>query len=138
MTTLNYDLSAVLADLFYGDESTLTLPKALDLLLAPDFMQRVNGQRYDRAAYTDHVREMRELVASDGSVNVLQEVRAGTAIAGRYVFSFTVTSGQTVRFESHIFAEIADDGRIRRLVEVGRQVTPEDYQDLLSTGKSDE
>lgn len=50
MTIRDYDLSAVLAELFYGDESTLTLPEALDLLLVPDFVQRVNGERYDRAA----------------------------------------------------------------------------------------
>lgn len=107
------------------------MPEALDLLLVPDFVQRVNGERYDRAAYTDHVREMRGIVASDGSVDVLQEVRADTAIAGRYVFSFTATSGEAVRFESHIFAEIAADRRVRRLVEVGRQVTPEDDHDLM-------
>lgn len=132
MTSLNdFDLSVVLAELFYGDESTVALPVTLDRLLAPDFVQRVNGDEYDRATYTDHVRQVRGMVGSNGRVRVREEVRQRTAIAGRYTFSFTGTNGEAIEFETHVFAQLAPDTRIPQLVEVGRQITPDEHRDLL-------
>lgn len=126
-----YDLSAVLAKLFYGDESHEKLDRTLDRLLSTNFTQRINGQVYNREAYGPHVREMRQMVTGNGELRVIEEVRQGPAIAGRYIFSLD-TAGGRVAFESHVFAEIDDHEKVLRLVEVARQLSPQDSAEILT------
>jgi hypothetical protein len=125
------DVAAALAELFYGDESGETLEQTLDRLVSPDFVQRINGQVYDRVAYVPHVREMRHMVTGNGTLRVLEEVRQGSRIAGRYLFALD-TSGGRVQFESHIFAEVDETHRITHLIEVARQTLAEDSSEMLA------
>lgn len=115
------DLPKVLTELLHGDESAEPLEDALDRLVTPDFVQRINGQEYQRAAYTAHVREMRRMVVGGGGLRVLEQLTSGTGIAGRYLFTMVPADGHPLRFESHIFARV-EDGRIARLTEVARQI----------------
>lgn len=128
---LKFDLPAVLTELLYGDESAEPLERTLDRLLTPDFVQRVNGQVYRRPEFPAHVRDMRQMVVGGGELRVLEQVATDTAIAGRYLFRMVSAGGQTLTFESHVFARIAD-GRAERFVEVARQVEDGDSQDLLT------
>lgn len=125
------DLAAVLSELLYGDESAETLEQALDRLVTPTFVQRINGQVYDRSAYVPHVREMRQLVLGGGELTVLEEIRADDAIAYRYLFRMVPLQGPPLVFESHVFARV-DGRRIDRLVEVARQA--EDWDGDLPAG----
>jgi hypothetical protein len=126
-----FDLPAVLTELLYGDESTEPLERTLDRLVTPDFVQRINGRVYRRPEYDAHVREMRQLVTGGGEMRVLEQTGMGTAIAGRYLFRMVSAAGQSVTFESHLFARITD-GRAERFVEVSRQIEDGDDRDLLT------
>ena len=114
------DLPTVLSELLYGDESREPLEKTLDRLITPTFVQRINGQVYDRNEYLPHVREMRQLVLGGGELTVLEQFSAGNAIAGRYLFRMVPAHGPILTFESHLFARV-QNGRVDRLVEVARQ-----------------
>ncbi|MDJ1137228.1 nuclear transport factor 2 family protein [Streptomyces iconiensis] len=121
MTDQELDLSKALTELLYGDESAEPLEEALDRLITPHFVQRINGQEYQRAAYTAHVREMRRMVVGGGGLRVLEQFSSDTGTAGRYLFTMVPADRPPLRFESHIFARV-EDGRIARLVEVSRQI----------------
>ncbi len=129
-TQTNFDIAAVLVELFFGDESSELLEATLERLVSKDFVQRINGQVYERGAYLAHVREMRQMVTGSGDLRVLEEVRQGPMIAGRYIFSLGTAAG-LVQFESHLFAEIDGEDKILRLVEVARQTSDEDSLELV-------
>lgn len=125
-----FDLPAVIRELFYGDETTEPLEQTLDRLIAPNFVQRVNGQVYRRSEYTAHVREMRQMVVGGGELQVLEQIRRDSEFAGRYLFRMVTAEGQNLSFESHLFARV-NNGRIERLIEVARQVENDADEDFL-------
>jgi hypothetical protein len=55
-------------------------------LITPNFVQRINGQVYDRDQYIPHVREMRLMVTGGGELQVLEQLATATGSAGRYLF----------------------------------------------------
>jgi hypothetical protein len=73
---------------------------------------------------------MRQMVAGGGETRVLEQVSTETGIAGRYLFRMVSAEGQSLSFESHLFASVKD-GRAERFVEVARPVE-EDDDDLLT------
>ena len=73
----DFELSAVLNELLYGNEVMESVEQTLDRLVTPDFTQRINGQVYRRSEYAAHVRDMRRLVAGGGEMAVLEQVVAG-------------------------------------------------------------
>jgi hypothetical protein len=127
----DFELSAVLNELLYGNEVMESVEQTLDRLVTPDFTQRINGQVYRRSEYAAHVREMRRLVAGGGEMRVLEQVDAGESIAGRYLFRMVSADGQETIGESHLFARLRD-GRVARFVEVARWVEDADDEDLLA------
>jgi hypothetical protein len=120
---------STLSMLFFGDEQHEPLEKTLDDILSPDFQQRVNGKIYGRDEFLPHVREMRGTVVS-GTMEVLEQVREGNRIAGRYLFHVVTVGGGKAHYESHIMGEVDDDGRILRQSEVARVVEDTDDSDL--------
>lgn len=129
MTNEEFNLAAVLTELAYGNESEEPLEATLDRLVTPDFVQRVNGQVFQRSEYAAHVREWRQAVVS-GEIRVLEQVVMATRTAGRYLFRTVSADGQVRTFESHLFARI-DDGKVGRLIEVARQTGDDDNDDFL-------
>lgn len=119
-----------LGELFFGDEQQEPLEDTLDRLVSPDFCQRINGALYRRQEYFDHVRAMRGTV-SGGDVEVLEQVREGHTVAGRYLFRVVRSEGSAATFESSIFARLGTDGRIDQLAEIGRLVEDGDNSDFL-------
>jgi hypothetical protein len=101
-------------------------------LITPTFVQRVNGQVYDRTAYIPHVHKIRQSVVGGGELTVLEQFSAGNAVAGRYLFRMVPAQGSAMTFETHLFAPI-EAGRVDRLVEVARQ-TEDGDRDLPATG----
>ncbi len=69
-----FDLPAALTELLYGNENDEPLEKIPGRLIAPDFVQRINGQVYDRDQYVPHVREMRRMVTGGGELQVLEQL----------------------------------------------------------------
>ena len=114
----------------FDDEQTEQLQDTLDRLVAPHFRQRSNGKLYGRDAYRGHVREMRATVTG-GRVEVVEQVRDGDRIAGRSLFHVVRARGSEATFESSIFAELASDGRIRRVAQLARVVDEDDQDEML-------
>ena len=128
-TQLEEFFPATLSMLFFGNEGHGPLEETFDEIIAPRFRQRVNGRTYGRVEYLSHVREMRATVTG-GTLEVLEQVRQGNRIAGRYLFHVTPAGGGEACFESHITGEVDDEGRITRLSEVARVVEDADDSDL--------
>lgn len=126
-----FDLPAALTELLYGNENDEPLEKTLDRLITPTFVQRINGQVYNRDQYTPHVREMRLMVTGGGELQVLEQLETATGFAGRYLFRMVQGGGPMFTFESHLFARI-EDGKIDRMIEVARQ-TEDGDGDLLAS-----
>ncbi|KZM72709.1 hypothetical protein [Nocardia terpenica] len=130
--TEQFDLPAVLTELLYGTEDAEPLETTLDRLLAPDFVQRINGQVFQRQEFAPHVREMRKLAAGGGELQVLEQISTPAAVAGRYLFHMVAANGTALRFESHLFASVRD-GTVARFVEVARQIENTDNDNFLTT-----
>jgi hypothetical protein len=126
------NLPAVLSELLYGNENEEPLESTLDRLITPNFVQRINGQVFDRVEYVPHVRGMRQMVGGGGELTVLEQTDTDTGIAGRYLFRMVPAVGPELTFESHLFARIVD-GKIDRMIEVARQTEDVDG-DLFASG----
>jgi hypothetical protein len=125
------DLPSLLTELLYGNEATEPVEQTVGRLLAPHFVLRLNGQVYDRSAFTAHVREMRRMTVGGGEIRVLEEVSTDTGTAGRYLFRMISAEGRILSVESHLFAKV-DDGKVERIVEVARQLENDAEEDFLA------
>ncbi|GAA0317593.1 hypothetical protein GCM10010302_65840 [Streptomyces polychromogenes] len=94
----------------------LGLDEALDRHFTPDYRQRTNGVWDDRAGFARHMARLRTLVR-DGHVEVHEELRDGARYADRHTVSLTFDGGRVSRIEVYLFAELAPDGRFRRVEE---------------------
>jgi hypothetical protein len=117
----DFDLPAALTELLYGGEATESLEETLDRLLAPHFVLRVNGQIYDRAGFTAHARETREMAAGGGEIRVLEQLNENNGIAGRYLMRMISADGKGLSVEAHLFARVHDD-KVARIIEIARPV----------------
>ncbi|WP_035796904.1 nuclear transport factor 2 family protein [Kitasatospora mediocidica] len=107
-------IAAALTDLLLTPGLELT--EAVDRHFTPDYRQRTDGRWDDHSAFTSHIAHLRTVVAG-GSVEVLEELAQGDRYADRHIVDITKTDGSTVRMEVYLFAEIAPDGRFRRIEE---------------------
>jgi hypothetical protein len=108
------DIRAALTDLLFTPG--LDLDEAADRHFAPDYRQRTDGDWADRTEFLAHITHLRTVVAG-GSVEVHDELVDGTRYADRHTVEVTKTDGSTVRMEVYLFADVAPDGRFRRIEE---------------------
>ncbi|KAH8881948.1 hypothetical protein GQ53DRAFT_847880 [Thozetella sp. PMI_491] len=109
---------AGLMSLFSGkpEETEADLQK----LFTPDFTLRyadpTDPTLWDLPAFIKHIRWLRD---NAGSVNltVVQWVRTGSQLAERHTSTTTMPNGSAGNAETFQFAEVAEDGRIRWIVE---------------------
>ncbi|MFJ5228529.1 nuclear transport factor 2 family protein [Kitasatospora sp. NPDC088391] len=94
----------------------LPLAEAADRHFAPDYRQRTDGGWADRDEFLAHIAHLRTLVA-DGRVEVHEELRDGARYADRHTVHLTKTDGSAVSMEVYVFADLAPDGRFRRIEE---------------------
>ncbi|MFD8366896.1 hypothetical protein [Streptomyces hygroscopicus] len=61
-------------------------------------------------------------------MTVLDEVSDGATgtVAARVTVRMAMKDGSVVQGESHLIGRLGDDGRITKMVEIGRLLTPED------------
>ncbi|MFK0257053.1 nuclear transport factor 2 family protein [Streptomyces sp. NPDC090445] len=108
------DITSAVNDLLFTPG--LDLDEAIDRHFAPDYRQRTNGEWSDRAAFTRHMARLRSLVRS-GHIEVHEELRDGLRYADRHTVTLSRHKGSTSRTEVYLFAEMAPDGRFRRVEE---------------------
>ncbi|MFI9052334.1 nuclear transport factor 2 family protein [Streptomyces sp. NPDC053427] len=108
------DIEAALTDLLLNDE--ITLDEAADRHFTPDYRQRTDGEWADRTQFLDHIAHLRTLVAG-GEVDVHEELYDGNKYADRHTCHLTKKDGSTVSMEVYVFADLAPDGRFRRIEE---------------------
>ena len=113
MTTYT-DMHSALTDLLFRPE--LDLAAAADRHFAPDYRQRTDGRWDERDGFVEHIAHLRSIVAS-GTVRVLDEFRDGALYADRHVVEILKRDGSRVEMEVYAFAELAADGRFRRVEE---------------------
>ncbi|MGW4897951.1 nuclear transport factor 2 family protein [Kitasatospora sp. NPDC004240] len=108
------DITRALDDLLF--DPVPDLDEAIDRHFTPDYRQRTDGEWSDRAGFARHMARLRSLVRS-GHVEVHDELRDGARYADRHTVTVTEHDGRTSRIEVYLFAELAPDGRFRRVEE---------------------
>lgn len=109
-TGIKAALTALLLD------EDITLEEAADRHFTPDYRQRTDGEWADRAEFLDHIAHLRTLVAG-GEIEVHEELYDGSKYADRHTCHITKKDGSTVSMEVYVFADLAPDGRFRRIEE---------------------
>ncbi|MFC4331132.1 nuclear transport factor 2 family protein [Streptomyces andamanensis] len=108
------DIRTALTDLLLTPG--LTVEEAAGRHFTPDYRQRTDGDWADRAAFLDHIAHLRTVV-DGGRIEVHEELRDGTRYADRHTVHITKKDGSAVAMEVYLFAELAADGRFRRIEE---------------------
>ncbi|MGW7327186.1 nuclear transport factor 2 family protein [Streptomyces sp. NPDC054840] len=114
------DITRAINDLLFTPGLGLT--EAIDRHFTPDYRQRTNGVWSDRASFTQHMTRLRSLIRS-GRIEVHDELRDGSRYADRHTVTLVHEDGHTSRTEVYLFAQLASDGRFRRVEETTLLVT---------------
>ncbi|OAR27144.1 hypothetical protein A8W25_02415 [Streptomyces sp. ERV7] len=107
-------IATALDDLLFNRD--ITVEEAAGRHFAPDYRQRTDGEWADRAEFVEHITHLRTVVA-DGRVTVHEELYDGAKYADRHTVDITKADGATVSMEVYVFADLAPDGRFRRIEE---------------------
>jgi hypothetical protein len=94
----------------------------LSRLFTPTFTQQGDGDVHDFPAWVRHVRWLRQTFSSPGSgsisLTVTHFLREGDQLADRHLGTMAGPDGTVLgRSETFMWVEIAEDGRIERIVE---------------------
>jgi hypothetical protein len=81
-----------------------------------DYRQRTDGVWSDRTEFIAHIEHLRQVVAG-GEIDVHEELRDGARYADRHTVRIVKADGDRVHTEVYLFADIAADGRFRRIEE---------------------
>ncbi|MEV7723661.1 nuclear transport factor 2 family protein [Streptomyces sp. NPDC087917] len=108
------DITRALDDLLF--DPVPDLDEAIERHFTPDYRQRTNGVWSDRTSFAQHITRLRSLIRG-GHVEVHDELRDGTRYADRHTVTVVHHDGHTSRTEVYLFAEVAPDGRFRRVEE---------------------
>ncbi|MFJ4191614.1 nuclear transport factor 2 family protein [Kitasatospora sp. NPDC089509] len=131
--TARPDIAAALTDLLFTPG--LELAEAIDRHFTPDYRQRTDGRWDDHAEFTAHIAHLRTVVAG-GEIRILDEFAQGDRYADRHIVDIRKTDGSTVRMEVYLFAEIAADGRFRRIEETTLMLQGADADRNLGSARS--
>ncbi|MFI6044169.1 nuclear transport factor 2 family protein [Nocardia sp. NPDC051321] len=107
-------IAAALADLLFDRQ--IDVDTAFARHFTDDYRQRTDGVWSDHAEFVEHITHLRTVIA-DGSVEVHDELINGDRYADRHTVSARKVDGSEVAFEVLVFAELADDGRFRQIIE---------------------
>ncbi|EDX20447.1 conserved hypothetical protein [Streptomyces sp. Mg1] len=112
----------------------LTLAEAADRHFTPDYRQRTDGEWADRSQFLDHIAHLRTLVAT-GEVEVHEELHDGDKYADRHTCHIVKKDGTTVSMEVYVFADMAPDGRFRRIEETTLMLKGSDADRTLGSAR---
>jgi hypothetical protein len=108
------NIAAALDDLLF--DLSLPLDEAIDRHFTADYRQRTNGTWDDRTGFAAHIAYLRDVI-KDGRVQVHEELVDNSKYADRHTVTVTKLTGETVTMEVYLFADLAADGRFRRIEE---------------------
>ncbi|MFE0812910.1 nuclear transport factor 2 family protein [Streptomyces sp. NPDC058794] len=95
--------------------------KGVDRFYTPDFTQVSDGTETTRAQLAEHVPAARQTFAAM-RYEVHEALLSGDALATRLTFHAEFKAGGSIEVEFYVFAEVADDRRLRRIHQVTRTV----------------
>ncbi|MYW04317.1 nuclear transport factor 2 family protein [Streptomyces sp. SID3343] len=108
-------IAAALDALFF--DRTSAVEEAVSAHFTDDYRQCTDGVWSDRGEFVQHVRFMRDGLVG-GRVDVHEELRDGDRYAARLTVHGVKADGSAFATAVYSFAELADDGRFRRIREV--------------------
>lgn len=114
-------MSAALHDLLA--ERDLPVEEALTRHFTDGYRQSTNGDWIDRAAFAQQIGQLRSFLLTV-EIDVLDELRQGSAYAERHVIRAIQADGSALGQEVFVFAQVADDDRFDRLEELVRPLPP--------------
>jgi hypothetical protein len=89
----------------------------------PEFVMCNDGIRLDREKLLAHVRPARKR-ATGVRVEVHEAVSAADRVAARYTLTAEMATGTVIATEIYMFGQRSADGRLRRVDQVTRDVSP--------------
>jgi len=116
MSRLQYAINALLGP-------ACSLEQAMQSCFTEDFRQRREGRWLSRQEFAAQIQSLREL-AQAIRVTVLDEIVDAPRYAHRHVIEVTLHDGGILQREVYVFAELAPDGRFRRIEEVSMDLGP--------------
>lgn len=117
-------ISEALQALIFEPDPGVELHQVLDRYYAPDYTHRSDGKTLNRDEFAEMAASVQGQV-TEGTVNVLDELRDGSTYAERHVFHITLKDGSAQSREIAIFGTFAEDGRFRHLSEIGFDIDPD-------------
>lgn len=116
---------AAIRSIFSGPPETTE--QDLSKIFTPNFTQRDNDTTRDFPAFVEHIRWVRQVTNSNiGQVDVVQFIRDGSQLAERHIGKGKFPDGTRVESETLMFVDIAEDGRIEKVVELVKRVVHKD------------
>ena len=104
----------------FGDENA---EMVFDRYHTANFLMCNDGIQLDRAKLLAHVRPARKR-ARAVRVEVHEVVSSADRVAARYTLTADMTSGNTIATEIYMFGRLSTDGRLQRVDQITRDVSP--------------
>lgn len=104
----------------FGDEDPATV---FDRYHVPDFVLCNDGIHLDRERLLAHVRPARNR-ANGIRIEVHETMSTADRVAARYTLTADMANGNTIATEIYMFGQLAADGRLQRVDQLTRVVSP--------------
>jgi hypothetical protein len=91
----------------------------VDRYYTPDLEYRNDGITFDRQRLIDHAGPARKN-ARELNIQVHETLLDGDRAAARYTMTVVTRKDKTLRIEVYLFAQLAPDGRVRRVDSITR------------------
>lgn len=111
-------LTAYTYEMGFGTEDPATV---LDRYHTPDVVWSADGIRMDRDKLIAHAKPARKN-AVKVEVEVAEALVSGDRVAARYTMRATTRHETDIVMEIYMFGELAPDGRLRRIDQIGRDI----------------
>lgn len=113
-------LSQYPREVTFGEEDAGTV---FDRYHTPDFVMSNDGIPLDRDKLLAHVRPARKR-AKGVHVEVHESMNAAGRVAARYTLTAEMATGNTIATEIYMFGQLSADGRLQRVDQITRDVSP--------------
>lgn len=113
-------LSQYPQEVTFGDEDAATV---FDRYHTPDFVMYNDGIQLEREKLLAQVRPARKRARSV-RVDVHETMSTADRVAARYTLTAEMTTGNTIATEIYMFGRLSTDGRLRRVYQITRDVSP--------------
>ncbi|MBV9384224.1 MAG: hypothetical protein JOY82_09750 [Streptosporangiaceae bacterium] len=118
-------ITRMLTEVLFSDDREHPLELTAARYFSPGYRQVTDGAELDYDGFLAHARHLRGLreQGATASIEVLDAVRRGRALAGRHIVSAAKPDGTAAEIEVYLFATLDADGRLLRVNEATRVLT---------------